>query len=112
MVREKLLFLCSRNRWRSPAAESLFKRHPRYEARSAGTENGARIRVSACHLRWADRIFCMERKHATRLRARFPLECEGRALVVLHVSDDYPSAEDPALLARLRSELAPHLPEL
>ena len=61
----KLLFLCSANQWRSPTAESWFKDHPRYEARSAGTENGARIKVTAGHLGWADRIFCMEKKLIT-----------------------------------------------
>jgi predicted protein tyrosine phosphatase len=71
-LKTKLLFVCSRNRWRSPTAEALFKHHPRYEARSAGTENGARIKVTDCHLGWTDLIFCMERKHADRLREKFP----------------------------------------
>ncbi|MBC8039317.1 MAG: protein tyrosine phosphatase, partial [Opitutaceae bacterium] len=48
-MKTKLLFLCSRNQWRSPTAEALFKNHARYDARSAGTENGARIKVTACH---------------------------------------------------------------
>ena len=112
MAREKLLFLCSRNQWRSPAAESLFKGHPRYDARSAGTENGARIKVTVCHLGWADRIFCMERKHSDRLRERFPAELAGKPVIVLRVPDDYPSKEDPALLARLRDALASHLREM
>lgn len=109
MPREKLLFVCSRNRWRSRAAEALFKGHPEYDVRSAGTEAGARIKVTACHLGWADRVFCMERKHADRLRERFPEECAGKPIVVLRVPDDYPSAEDPALRALLRELLAPHL---
>ena len=37
-MKTHLLFLCSRNQWRSPTAEALFKHHPRYDARSAGTE--------------------------------------------------------------------------
>lgn len=105
----KLLFLCSRNRWRSPAAEALFKNHPRYDARSAGTENGARIKVTACHLGWADLIFCMERKHADRLREKFPEELADKPVVILRIPDDYPSAQDPALIEQLRTALAPHL---
>jgi hypothetical protein len=35
----------------------LFKNHPRYAARSAGTENGARVKVTAGHLGWADLTF-------------------------------------------------------
>ncbi len=52
-LKTKLLFLCSRNQWRSPTAEALFKNHPRYEARSAGTENGARNKLTAGHVGWA-----------------------------------------------------------
>jgi predicted protein tyrosine phosphatase len=105
----KLLFLCSRNQWRSPAAEALFKNHPLYDTRSAGTENGARIKVTACHLGWADRIFCMERKHADRLREKFPEDLAGKPVVILRIPDDYPSAQDPALTEHLRTALAPHL---
>jgi len=112
MPREKLLFLCSRNRWRSPTAEGLFKGHPRYDARSAGTESGARIKVTACHLGWADRVFCMERKHADRIRQRFPEECEGLPIIVLRVPDDYPAKDHPDLIALLRESLPAHLPDM
>lgn len=108
----KLLFLCSRNQWRSPTAEALFKSHPHYAARSAGTENGARIKVTICHLGWADRIFCMERKHADRLREKFPEEILGKPVVILRIPDDYPAAHDPSLIAHLRTALADHLPDL
>ncbi|HEY9250858.1 MAG TPA: protein tyrosine phosphatase [Rariglobus sp.] len=111
-MRTKLLFVCSRNRWRSPAAEALFKNHARYDARSAGTENGARIKVTACHLGWADRIFCMERKHADRLREKFPGELAGKPPVILRIPDDYPSVDDPALIEHLRTALAAYLPDL
>lgn len=111
MPREKLLFLCSRNQWRSPTAEGLFKGHARYDARSAGTAAGARIKVTACHLGWADRVFCMERKHADAIREKFPEECAGLTIIVLRVPDDYPAKNDPALIDHLRAALAPHLPE-
>ena len=111
-MKTKLLFLCSRNQWRSPTAEALCKNHPRYDARSAGTENGARIKVTACHLGWADVIFCMERKHADRLREKFPEELAGKPLITLRIPDDYPATHDPALIEHLRAALAPHLPDL
>ena len=111
-MKTKLLFLCSRNRWRSPDAEAMFKNHPHYAARSAGTENGARIKVTACHLGWADLIFCMERKQGDRLRDKFPDDLAGKPVFVLRIPDDYPSAQDPALIAHLRTALAPHLPDL
>jgi len=79
-MRTKLLFVCSRNLWRSPTAESLFRNHPRYEARSAGTENSARIKLTAGHVGWADLIFCMEKKHAARVQERFQPELAGKPL--------------------------------
>ena len=106
--RTKLLFVCSRNRWRSPTAEALCKNHPRFDARSAGTETGARIKVTACHLGWADMIFCMERKHADRLRARFPEELADKPLITLRIPDDYAFMQ-PELITCLEAALAPHL---
>lgn len=46
----RLLFICSQNKWRRLTAEQLFDEHPHYEARSAGTEPGARVRIAAGHL--------------------------------------------------------------
>lgn len=86
----------------------MFKDHPRYAARSAGTENGARIKVTSGHLGWADMIFCMEKKHADRLRDRFPEELVGKKLLTLRIPDDY-RFMDPELIERLRTELGQHL---
>lgn len=108
VLRTKLLFLCSRNQWRSPTAEALFRDHPRYEARSAGTENSARIKVTPGHVGWADVIFCMEKKHAARVQERFPDECAGKQIIVLRIPDDF-RFMDPALVELLQSELAAHL---
>jgi predicted protein tyrosine phosphatase len=107
-LKTKLLFVCSANQWRSPTAESLFQGHPRYDARSAGTENGARIKLTAGHIGWADLIFCMEKKHADRLRERFPEEAAGKQVITLRIPDDF-RFMDPALLDLLRTELAAHL---
>ena len=100
----QLLFICSQNRWRSLTAERLFDGHPSVLARSAGTEPGARTRVAAGHLGWADVVFVMEKKHADRLRAKFRDELRGKAVVNLRVPDDYPF-QDAALVALLRERL-------
>lgn len=107
-MKTKLLFVCSRNQWRSPTAKALFRDHPCYAARSAGTEQGARVKVTAGHLGWADIIFCMERKHADRLRERFPEEPSGKRLITLRIPDEF-QRDDPALVALLQTELAAHL---
>lgn len=108
VMKTKLLFVCSRNQWRSPTAEALFRDHPRYEARSAGTENAARIKLTPGHVGWADVIFCMEKKHAARVEERFLPELGEKPLIVLRIPDDF-GFMDPALVELLRSELAAHL---
>jgi predicted protein tyrosine phosphatase len=109
-LKTKLLFLCSANQWRSPTAEALFRDHPRYEARSAGTENGARVKLTAGHVGWADLIFCMERKHAGRVREKFAEEAAGKRVITLRIPDNY-KFMDPALVELLQAELARHLPD-
>lgn len=105
----KLLFVCSRNRWRSPTAEALFHGVGGCEARSAGTEPSARVRVSEKLLGWADRIFCMEKRHVGRLRERFdPALLDGKGPVCLDVPDDY-GFMDPELIDLLKAAMSEHL---
>ena len=93
---------------RSLTAEKFLDGLPGYEVRSAGTQPGARIVVTAGHLGWADMIFVMEKAHLAKLRARFPEALEGKRVVTLHVPDDYEFMQ-PELLDELREKLAPHL---
>lgn len=66
----KLLFVCSRNKWRSLTAEKIFSGLGTYQVRSAGTEENARVKVTAGHIGWADIIFVMEKKHQAKLQQR------------------------------------------
>ena len=101
-----LLFICSKNQWRSPTAELLFKNHPLHQARSAGTGEQARIKVNHKLLDWADVIFVMERKHRDILKQRFDLT--AKELVVLDIEDDY-QFNDPELVGILRVALVEYL---
>ena len=47
MISIKLLYICSRNKWRSLTAEKIFGQFRMYDAKSAGTEENARIKVTA-----------------------------------------------------------------
>jgi predicted protein tyrosine phosphatase len=106
--RKKLLFVCSRNRWRSPTAEKLFDGVDGMQARSAGTEPRARIRVTAGLLGWADVIFVMEKKHLRRLREKFAGELAKKPVVCLHIPDDFQFMQ-PELVAVLMAAVTPHL---
>lgn len=101
----KLLFICSRNQWRSRTAEEIFKNLPGYAVRSAGTEPSARIRVTESMIGWADVIFVMERKHASILREKFPEAIADRALHCLNIPDDF-NYMDPDLIASLESAVS------
>ena len=106
----KLLFVCSRNRWRSPTAEKVFDGVDGFQARSAGTEAGARIKVTAGHIGWADLIFVMEKKHLQRLQEKFPDELADKRVVCLNIPDDYQFMQ-PELITVLQAAVPPHLEE-
>jgi len=71
MINEQnLLFICSRNQWRSPTAEKIYTQKG-YKARSAGTSPNAKRTVSVNDINWSTHIFVMEKKHKQRLIAKF-----------------------------------------
>lgn len=84
-----VLFVCSRNQWRSPTAEKIWRSHPALNVKSGGTSPNARHAVSEADIRWADHIFVMEEKHQSRLRATFGRVIECKSIHVLDVPDDY-----------------------
>jgi predicted protein tyrosine phosphatase len=104
----KVLFICSRNRWRSLTAEKIFDGVNGIHARSAGTEPNARIRVTPGHLSRADLIFVMEKKHLRRLQEKFPEDIAGKRIICLHVPDDYEFMQ-PELIDTLESAVTPYL---
>jgi predicted protein tyrosine phosphatase len=108
MYREQLLFVCSRNQWRSPTAAALFQDHDCYEARSAGTSDSARIKITAGLINWADQIFVMEKRHLAIIRHKYPTEVDSKPIITLNISDDY-QYMDPELIEILRSRLSEYL---
>ena len=101
-----LLFICSKNQWRSPTAELLFKNHPHHNARSAGTSDKARIRINQKLIDWADVLFLMERKHLDIIKQSFQLD--KQTVVVLDIEDNY-QFNDPELVEILKAGLAEYL---
>lgn len=84
-----LLFLCSQNKRRSLTAEKIFDGVGGHQARSAGTERNARIKVTPGLLGWADIIFCMEKKHLRRIKEKYSDIISDKKVVCLHIADDY-----------------------
>ena len=101
-----LLFICSKNQWRSPTAELLFKNHPLHQARSAGTSDKARIKVSQKLIDWADVLFLMERKHLDIIKQRYTLN--QQTVIVLDFEDNY-QFNDPELIEILKVALSKYI---
>ncbi len=104
----RLLFLCSRNRRRSLTAEKIFGGYNGHSARSAGTENDSRVKVTAGLLGWADMIFCMEKKHVRRIREKYPDIVCGKKVICLNIDDDY-EYMDEELQELLRSAVSEYI---
>jgi predicted protein tyrosine phosphatase len=86
---DKILFVCSHNKWRSLTAEKIYEGFSHYQVRSAGTDRGARVRVTDGHIGWADWIFVMEKKHLQILRSKYGDRLGNKKVVCLHISDQY-----------------------
>jgi len=84
-----VLFVCSRNQWRSPTAEQVWRRHPALSVRSGGTSPNARHPVSAADVSWAHVVFVMEEKHKSRLVAEYRRLLENTPVHVLDIPDEY-----------------------
>lgn len=99
------LFICSKNQWRSPTAEQMWRKHPAVSARSAGTSPNARHTVSAEDIQWADVILVMEEKHKSRLKAEFTRLLDHKLIHVLDIPDDY-KYMDPELVEMLEQSVS------
>lgn len=103
-----LLFICSRNQWRSLTAETIYRNTSGIDVRSAGTEPVARIRVSAKLIQWADIVFVMEQKHKSRIKQDFPDDIKGKDIIVLDIPDEY-RYMDEELVDMLRDSVGSYL---
>jgi predicted protein tyrosine phosphatase len=85
----RLLFVCGRNRMRSPTAEQLFSGVPGVEACSAGTSPDADHPLTADLVAWADVVFVMEPARRAKVSRRFARALRGKRVVCLGIPDDY-----------------------
>lgn len=103
-----ILFICGRNRRRSPTAEQIFSGHPGIETASAGIGEGADTPLEPELLEWADLIVVMERAHRQKLTARFARHLKGKRILCLDIPDKY-AFMDPELVRLLKAKMAPLL---
>ena len=102
------LFVCSRNRLRSPTAEQVFSARPGLEVASAGTNNDAEVPLTAELVVWADVVFVMERAHRNKLQKKFRGSLKSTRVICLNIPDEF-EFMDPVLVRLLQSRVTPHL---
>ena len=105
-----VLFICGKNRLRSPTAEQVFADWPGIETSSAGINQDADSPVTPEVLEWADTIFVMERTHRSKLAARFRRNLSSARVICLDIPDNYEFMA-PELIRLLMAKVPRHLPE-
>lgn len=106
--RLNVLFVCSKNQWRSPTAEAIYRRDERLSVRSRGMAKAAVQTIRSDDVAWADVILVMEDKHRQRILADFSGESKFKPLHVLDIPDDYQFMDDE-LVELIRSATEPIL---
>ena len=86
---KKILFLCSKNKLRSPTAEAIFSNIEGWEVYSAGISNDAEVHVSVEDIEWADYIFVMENAHKKKLSRKFAQPIKSQKVISLEIPDNY-----------------------
>ena len=104
-----ILFLCSRNRLRSPTAEQVFAGRADLEVASAGLNPDADMLCTSELVEWADIIFVMEKSHRAKLSARFRRHLKDKKVICLDIPDNY-SFMAAELVNLLESRVGRHLP--
>lgn len=86
---KKILFICSKNKLRSPTAEAIFYGYQDWEVCSAGISNDAEVHVSLEDIEWADYIFVMENTHKKKLSNKFGRAIKNQKVISLNIPDIY-----------------------
>jgi len=83
------LFICSKNRLRSPTAEAVFCNYQGVDAVGAGTSKDSETPLSGDLIEWADIVFVMERVQKSKVTAKYSALLRDKRLVVLGIPDRF-----------------------
>ncbi len=88
-----LLFVCARNKWRSPTAERVYKSDRRVSVRSAGLKDKSAHKLSERDIEWADLILVMEHSQIKFIRQMYH-HLDLPPIESLEIPDDYQYMDD------------------
>lgn len=101
---KNVLFICGRNKKRSPTAEDLFVGHKGIIAQSAGINPEAEVVVDTDLIEWADVVYVMSKRQLSFVKATFQHLLNDKKVISLDIKDKYEYA-DPELIAILKKKL-------
>ena len=99
----KLLVVCSQNKWRSPTAETIYRHDRRFAIRSAGLSKSSPHLLTPGDLAWADVLLYVEKEHLEKIKKIFPNTTLPRT-INLDIPDDY-QYMDPELIEILKEKI-------
>jgi len=103
-----LLFVCSKNRLRSPTGEEAFSKYDGIDAIGCGTDSDADTPVSGDLIEWADIVFVMEKSQRNKVSRKFKSLIKNKKLVCLDIPDKF-ERMDPVLVRLLESKVSKHI---
>lgn len=103
-----LLFVCSKNRLRSPTGEEVFSEYEGIDAIGCGADSDADTPVSGDLIEWADIVFVMEKSHRNKVSKKFKELLKGKKLVCLDIPDKF-GRTDPVLVRLLETKVSKHI---
>jgi protein-tyrosine phosphatase len=106
----RVLFVCSRNKWRSPTAERIYQSDNRIDVRSAGLSGKSSHCLTKLDLDWADLVLVMEPGQRSRIFSMFG-KFEFPVIKSLDIPDDY-QFMDKELVELIRTGVEFHIHEL
>jgi protein-tyrosine phosphatase len=83
-----LLFVCGRNKWRSPTAARLYQNDERVSVRSAGMSAKSAHQISVQDLEWADLVLVMEQNYKAHILGIYR-DYKLPLIEVLDIPDEY-----------------------
>jgi predicted protein tyrosine phosphatase len=104
----KILFVCGKNRLRSPTAEAIFAEYPGLEVDSVGVDRDADNPIGIEAIQWADLILVMEKTHRRKIQNKFQTVLRHKRLVCLDIPDNYEYMQ-PELVEILTKKVLPLL---
>jgi predicted protein tyrosine phosphatase len=105
---KKLLFICGKNRRRSPTAEAVFSDYEGLEVESAGLDRDADVLLSGEAIQNAEIIFVMEPSQRRKLSQKFGALLREKRVICLDIPDRYHYLETD-LVELLKKKVLPLL---